>query len=60
MISNSTIATVAYKLWEDAGKPKGRDTEFWLAAENQIKQPKAASIKTAAKRSRITKTTRMG
>jgi hypothetical protein len=26
----------AYKLWEDAGQPKGRDQEFYLEAEQQL------------------------
>ena len=26
----------AYRLWEEAGKPAGRDEEFWLAAEKQM------------------------
>lgn len=29
------IATVAYRLWEQAGRPDGRDVEFWLQAERQ-------------------------
>jgi hypothetical protein len=30
------IARAAYQLWEQAGKPTGRDMEFWLKAERQI------------------------
>jgi uncharacterized protein (UPF0147 family) len=26
----------AYELWEQAGRPVGRDVEFWLEAERQI------------------------
>ena len=26
----------AYKLWEQAGKPPGRDEEFWLTAEREL------------------------
>jgi hypothetical protein len=26
----------AYQLWELAGQPSGRDTEFWLIAEQEI------------------------
>lgn len=29
----------AYKLWEEAGRPPGRDLEFWLAAEREINPP---------------------
>jgi hypothetical protein len=30
------IRARAYELWEKAGKPVGRDLEFWLEAERQI------------------------
>lgn len=26
----------AHELWEQAGRPEGRETEFWLRAENEI------------------------
>jgi hypothetical protein len=29
------IANRAYRLWEKAGHPSGRDLDFWLAAENE-------------------------
>ena len=29
------IANRAYRLWEQAGRPCGRDLDFWLAAENE-------------------------
>ena len=29
------IANRAYRLWEKAGRPSGRDWDFWLAAENK-------------------------
>jgi Protein of unknown function (DUF2934) len=29
------IANQAYRLWEKAGRPSGRDLDFWLAAENE-------------------------
>jgi Protein of unknown function (DUF2934) len=28
----------AYQLWEGAGQPKGRDQEFYLEAERQLKE----------------------
>jgi len=31
----------AYQLWEAAGQPSGRDTEFWLIAEQEL-APRAA------------------
>ena len=30
------IAAIAYSLWEQAGRPVGRDVEFWLEAERLI------------------------
>ena len=29
------IANRAYRLWEKAGRPSGKDLDFWLAAENE-------------------------
>lgn len=30
------IEALAYELWERAGKPEGRDLEFWALAEAEI------------------------
>jgi len=38
LITPETIASCAYTLWEQAGRPKGRDVEYWLQAEAQLKQ----------------------
>ena len=27
----------AYRLWDQAGRPQGRDWEFWFKAEKQVK-----------------------
>jgi len=27
----------AHRLWEQAGKPEGREDEFWRAAEQQLR-----------------------
>src|SRR5689334_15035924 len=35
-VTESQIGVVAYKLWESAGHPPGRDLEFWLNAEKQL------------------------
>jgi hypothetical protein len=29
----ATIRERAYHIWEDEGRPDGRDTEFWMRAE---------------------------
>jgi hypothetical protein len=40
--SSDAISARAYQLWEDAGRPAGRDQEFWLLAEHELKaKPKA-------------------
>lgn len=30
------ITARAYELWEQAGRPSGRDQEFWLRAEREV------------------------
>ena len=30
---NDPVKELAYKLWQEAGSPKGRDLEFWYKAE---------------------------
>ncbi|HEY0291273.1 MAG TPA: DUF2934 domain-containing protein [Hansschlegelia sp.] len=47
------IRDAAYRLWEQAGQPEGRDREFWLKAEKSLKDepadgPKGKSPKKAA------------
>jgi hypothetical protein len=32
----SAIENLAYRLWEQAGKPEGRDQEFYHQAERQL------------------------
>ena len=34
--SEDSIRTRAHQLWEAAGKPEGRDWEFWIEAERQL------------------------
>ena len=34
--STEAIAGRAYELWAQAGRPTGRDQEFWLHAEQQL------------------------
>ncbi len=36
--TEASIASRAYSLWEQAGRPHGRDLEYWLLAESQVKQ----------------------
>lgn len=36
--ASNDIATAAYYQWVNAGCPTGRDQEFWLKAERELKQ----------------------
>jgi hypothetical protein len=36
MASEEQIRNYAHLLWEKAGRPEGRDTEFWHAAEVEL------------------------
>jgi hypothetical protein len=33
---DESVAVRAYELWEKAGRPKGRDEEFWRLAEQEV------------------------
>jgi hypothetical protein len=37
-ITSELIAARAYNLWEQQGRPHGRDVANWLLAESQLKQ----------------------
>jgi len=37
-ITTEIISARAFTLWDQAGRPLGRDLEYWLAAESQLKQ----------------------
>jgi len=36
-ITSESIASRAYSLWEQQGRPHGKDLELWLQAEKQLK-----------------------
>jgi hypothetical protein len=36
LVTNDMIRTAAYFLWEEAGRPIGRDLEFWTKAEEKL------------------------
>jgi Protein of unknown function (DUF2934). len=36
--SHAVIADRARRFWQDAGSPEGRDLEFWLAAESELRR----------------------
>jgi hypothetical protein len=37
IIQNNEVTKRAYRLWEQAGKPQGRDLEFWVQAEAEAR-----------------------
>jgi hypothetical protein len=37
-LSSDVIAARAYVIWEQQGRPHGKDRENWLLAESQLKQ----------------------
>jgi hypothetical protein len=48
-VKTSAISAVAYQMWEKAGRPAGRDLQFWLDAEAQLRTAaKAAAAKPVA------------
>jgi hypothetical protein len=41
------IRTRAYDLWKQAGEPEDRDTEFWLLAEQELRnEDKSSPLRT--------------
>jgi len=38
---HEAIRTRPYELWEWAGRPTGRDLEFWLRAERELEDKEA-------------------
>jgi len=36
------IVALAARRWQEAGSPPGRDREFWLAAESELKLQRAS------------------
>ncbi|HEY5041597.1 MAG TPA: DUF2934 domain-containing protein [Verrucomicrobiae bacterium] len=43
VITTEVIASRAYILWEKAGRPPGRDVEYWLQAEKELKESSFAA-----------------
>ncbi|HWV98625.1 MAG TPA: DUF2934 domain-containing protein [Candidatus Acidoferrum sp.] len=42
-VKESEIRLAAYQMWEKAGRPPGRDLQFWLDAEAQLRTPTTAA-----------------
>ena len=58
IIQNNEVTNRAYRLWEQAGRPQGRDLEFWVQAEAEAraaagaKKPDLGRAKKATAKSR--------
>jgi hypothetical protein len=51
MNRDAEIRELAYRLWDEAGRPDSRDQDFWLQAEaclTKAPSPKAAKAKAEA------------
>jgi hypothetical protein len=58
-VDEASVSRVAYELWENAGRPAGRDLEFWLAAEAQVRGSlRKLSVATASVETKVEKTQR--
>lgn len=44
----ASVSRLAYQLWENAGRPAGRDLEFWLAAEAKVRTSRTPSTAAGA------------
>jgi Protein of unknown function (DUF2934) len=45
MMRRLQVRARAYELWEQAGRPAGRDLEFWLEAERQVEDERRHELK---------------
>jgi len=45
--TNDEIRIRAHQLWEEAGKPEGREEEFWHLAEQELRNAdKSSAVRT--------------
>ena len=57
-LNDSEVRVAAYQMWEEAGQPAGRDLQFWLNAEAQLRTAaKVGPVKPAAHLSASTNNT---
>jgi hypothetical protein len=42
--TDDQIRTRAHQLWEQAGKPEGREDEFWHQAEKELQEEKLREV----------------
>ena len=43
--THPTVAERAYQIWEDEGKPSGRDIDHWLKAEAELDPESALAMR---------------
>ena len=48
LIDGSSIAALAYRLWQERGCPGGSDQEDWFNAENELKTQADSDISTTS------------
>jgi hypothetical protein len=46
--SPAEIAALAYQIWEQEGRPEGRDLDHWLMAREQLRQGGSPAAKPGA------------
>lgn len=42
-LEHDAVAHLARQLWEEQGRPAGRDLEFWVAAEARLREPRTST-----------------
>ncbi|MBI5683496.1 MAG: DUF2934 domain-containing protein [Verrucomicrobia bacterium] len=47
--SAGEIAALAYQIWEQEGRPQGRDLEHWAKAEAQLKAARRQTLSSSSK-----------
>jgi hypothetical protein len=52
MVSEDRVRIRSYLLWENAGRPHGRDLEFWLCAEAELLANSFCAVTPGAKSGR--------
>jgi hypothetical protein len=60
MPTEEQIRQLAHKLWEQDGRPEGKDVEHYLAAKKMLEEQEAAKKRPRAARAKATKTKKAG
>jgi hypothetical protein len=46
-VDEQEVRQRAYRLWEQHGRPSGRDNEFWFRAEREVQQGEGEAVESA-------------